>query len=85
LNTKLLRCQKTPKPAYFDHVTVMCVEVANFRQQAVRLHVLEVIACLDELVALLATKTALYGDIYRIQTAGHTLMVVAGEWPQGGA
>ncbi|KAK2181254.1 hypothetical protein NP493_404g00007 [Ridgeia piscesae] len=70
--------KKTPKPAYFDHVTVMCVEVANFRQQAVRLHVLEVIACLDELVALLATKTALYGDIYRIQTAGHTLMVVAG-------
>ena len=46
---------------------------------ATRLHVTEVIVCLDELVTLLTDRAARYSDIYRIQTAGTTLMSVAGD------
>ena len=67
------------KPAYFDGVTVLCIDVANFRQMATRLHVTEVIVCLDELVTLLTDRAARYSDIYRLQTAGTTLMSVAGD------
>lgn len=57
----------------------MFVDVANFRQLATELNVLEVIACFNELVALLADTAALYGDICIIQTSGNTLMAVAGD------
>ena len=67
------------QPAYFDGVTVLCIDVANFRKMATRLHVTEVIVCLDELVTLLTDRAARYSDIYRIQTAGTTLMSVAGD------